>query len=102
VPALPARLRGLQALPGKRLLPLRDLPGVVHVRVQGAVGAVELAPGRAPNSAAFAARGAFVQPLRLAHADVVYVMLPLVLGGEDDRVLLSAIVDTLTEALVLR
>ena len=36
-----------------------------------------------PPSSAFVARGAFVRPLRLRHADVVYLMPPLVIDEDD-------------------
>lgn len=48
-------------------------------------------PGTGPASDAFAARGAFVRPLRLASADVVYLMPPLVIADEDLDVLLAAL-----------
>ena len=44
------------------------------LRVCGAMLALEMDPGSAPPSDAFAARGAFVRPLRLRRADVVYLM----------------------------
>ena len=46
-------------------------------------------PGTGPASDAFAGRGAFVRPLRLASADVVYLMPPLVISDEDLDVLLQ-------------
>ena len=73
------------------LEPLRHRPHVRDVRVLGAIGAVEMEPGSAPASDAFAARGAFVRPLRLASADVVYLMPPLVIADEDLDVLLAAL-----------
>src|SRR5690606_4500567 len=73
------------------LEPLRHRPHVRDVRVLGAIGAVEMEPGSAPASDAFAGRGAFVRPLRLASADVVYLMPPLVIADEDLDVLLAAL-----------
>jgi adenosylmethionine---8-amino-7-oxononanoate aminotransferase len=74
-----------------RLAGLRGRPNVLDVRVKGAIGAVEMKPGTAPPSSAFVARGAFVRPLRLRHADVVYLMPPLVIDDTDLGVLLDAI-----------
>jgi adenosylmethionine---8-amino-7-oxononanoate aminotransferase len=84
VAALEKVLRG-------RFEALRGRPGVVDVRVKGAMGVVQMEPGRAPSSEAFAARGAFVRPLRLATADLVYLMPPLVIGEGDLEVLLKAV-----------
>jgi adenosylmethionine-8-amino-7-oxononanoate aminotransferase len=73
------------------LAPLRALPAVRDVRVLGAIGVVELAPKTAPPSSTFAQYGAFVRPLRLGSADIVYVMPPLTIDDEDLGVLLSAV-----------
>lgn len=88
VAALEAGLR-------QALEPLRDRPNVREVRVLGGIGAVELAPGTAPSSNAFAERGAFIRPLRLRRADVVYLMPPLNIGADDLAVLTAAVRDTL-------
>ncbi|HEY5145601.1 MAG TPA: hypothetical protein VII82_02495, partial [Polyangiaceae bacterium] len=66
-------------------------PNVVDVRVKGAIAAVEMKPGTARPSTEFVARGAFVRPLRLRRADVVYLMPPLVIEEEDLGVLLDAV-----------
>jgi adenosylmethionine-8-amino-7-oxononanoate aminotransferase len=81
---LAARLRAA-------LSPLRGRRGVVDVRVKGAIAAIEMQPGAAPPSSAFVDSGAFVRPLRLKRADVVYVMPPLVIEGDDLDRLLGAI-----------
>jgi adenosylmethionine-8-amino-7-oxononanoate aminotransferase len=73
------------------LEPLRALTAVRDVRVLGGVGVVELAPKSAPPSSTFAAHGAFVRPLRFAHADIVYVMPPLNIDDHDLPVLLAAV-----------
>lgn len=86
-----ARVAALEATLRARLAPLREKRGVVDVRVRGAIGVVELEAGRAPASADFAARGAFVRPLRLPGADVVYVMPPLTIDEGDLDVLLGAV-----------
>ncbi len=70
---------------------LRGLPDVVDVRVKGAVGAVEMKPGTAPASNAFVERGAFIRPIRLRRADLVYLMPPLVIDELELATLLDAI-----------
>ena len=65
------------------------------MRVLGAIGVVEMKPGTAPASADFAERGVFLRPLRLPHADVVYVMPPLTIEEPDTNRLLDAIDDAL-------
>jgi adenosylmethionine-8-amino-7-oxononanoate aminotransferase len=86
-----AMVANLEKVLGDRFEPLRGRPGVVDVRIKGAMGVVQMEPGRAPSSDAFAARGAFVRPIRLARADLVYLMPPLVIGEEDLEVLLRAV-----------
>lgn len=78
-----------------RLRPLAAQANVMDVRVLGALGVVEMRPGTAPEAAAFAERGAFIRPLRLAHADVVYVAPPLVIDERDLDVLASALCDVI-------
>ncbi len=68
-----------------------DRRSVRDVRVKGGIGVVEMAPGAAPPSSTFAAHGAFVRPLRLASADLVYLMPPLVIGDDDLDVLMGAV-----------
>ncbi len=65
--------------------------GVRDVRCRGGIGVVEMEPGAAPASDAFASRGAFLRPLRLKSCDVVYLMPPLVIERADLGVLLAAI-----------
>ena len=75
----------------ERLTPLSSRPHVTAVRTLGAIGVVEMAPGTAPPSNVFAERGVFLRPLRLPHADVVYVMPPLTISEGDRDLLFSAI-----------
>jgi adenosylmethionine---8-amino-7-oxononanoate aminotransferase len=70
---------------------LRGLAEVVDVRVKGGVGAIQMKPGAAPASNAFVERGAFIRPLRLRRADLVYLMPPLVIDEPDLAILLDAI-----------
>ncbi len=85
------RVRALEARMLARLSALRGRPGVEDVRCKGGVGVVEMKPGTAPPSLAFIERGAFVRPLRLRRADVVYLMPPLVIEGDDLEVLFGAV-----------
>lgn len=85
------RVRGIEAMLRARLTPLRGRRHVRDVRVRGAIGVVEMAPGTAPPSADFARHGAFVRPLRLPRADVVYLMPPLVIDDADAAVLFAAL-----------
>ncbi len=87
----PARVARLAAALAARLAPLRHRPGVVDVRILGGIGVVEMAPGTAPAAAAFAARGAFLRPLRLPHADILYLMPPLTIDTADLDQLVEAI-----------
>lgn len=81
-----------------QLRPLASRRNVTDVRVKGALGVVQMKPGTAPQSAAFAERGAFIRPLRLAHADVVYLAPPLVIDDRDLGVLVEAIEIALARA----
>jgi adenosylmethionine-8-amino-7-oxononanoate aminotransferase len=89
VSALELRLR-------EALAPMNQRPGVREVRVLGGIAAVELEPGKAPSSNAFAERGAFIRPLRLRRADVVYLMPALNIDRVDLKVLTDAVRETLT------
>ena len=86
-----ARAAHLAGVMLDRLAGLRGRPNVVDVRVKGAIGAVEMKPGTAPPSSAFVALGAFVRPLRLRNADVVYLMPPLVIDDAELGILLGAL-----------
>ena len=76
----------------------RSLAGVSDVRVQGAIGVVQLA--RSPRLEAlrqrFVAHGVWVRPF----GDVVYLMPPLVIGRDDLERLIAAVYDVLVEAAV--
>lgn len=89
------RVANLEAAMRSRLEGLRARAGVVDVRVRGAIGVVEMEPGKAPASADFVARGAFLRPLRLPHADVVYLMPSLAIEASD----LERLFDALDESL---
>jgi adenosylmethionine-8-amino-7-oxononanoate aminotransferase len=91
VDAIAAQLeRGLAAC--------RGLRGVRDVRVKGAIGVVQL--DREPKLEALRARfvrhGVWIRPFD----SVVYLMPPLVIGGEDLATLIAAVRDVLAEAAV--
>jgi adenosylmethionine-8-amino-7-oxononanoate aminotransferase len=87
----PARVARLAVALTERLAPLRGRPGVREVRVLGGIGVVEMEPGRAPAAADFAARGAFLRPLRLPLSDTLYLMPPLTIEAPDLDLLAGAI-----------
>jgi adenosylmethionine---8-amino-7-oxononanoate aminotransferase len=74
---------------------LATIRGANNVRVHGALLAVDLAPGTAPSSNAFAKHGAFIRPLRNRRADVVYVTPPLTIEDSELETLGNALVQTL-------
>jgi adenosylmethionine---8-amino-7-oxononanoate aminotransferase len=86
-----ARVARLSEIMRAGLARVRGLPDVVDVRVKGAVGAVEMKPGTAPSSTAFVERGAFVRPIRLRRAELVYLMPPLIIDEPDLAVLFDAV-----------
>lgn len=74
-------IKRLEAGLREGLAPARELPGVVDVRVLGAIGVVQLdhAVDMAAATAAAVREGVWVRPFR----DLVYVMPPYVTGDED-------------------
>jgi adenosylmethionine-8-amino-7-oxononanoate aminotransferase len=86
-----ARVVRLEATLRAAVGPLAGRPNVVDTRVRGAIAVVEMRPGTAPPSQAFVERGAFIRPIRLPHADCVYLMPPLVLDSADAAVLAGAL-----------
>lgn len=90
-----ARVARLESTLIERIGPLRSRPNVVDVRVRGAIGVVEMLPGTGPASTDFAERGVFLRPLRLPHADVVYLMPALSIVDVD----LARLLDVLDSSL---
>jgi len=89
----PARVRAIEEGLRAGLEPCRGLPGVVDVRVMGAVGVVQLDPGvdifaLRPR---FVEQGVWIRPF----GDVVYLMPPLVIEPEDLETLTAAIREVL-------
>jgi len=75
------------------LAPARELPGVVDVRVQGAIGVVQLATTEASAlRAAFVDRGVWLRPF----GDIVYLAPSLNIEAADLATLTSAVVEVVT------
>jgi adenosylmethionine---8-amino-7-oxononanoate aminotransferase len=93
------RERTLEQIPAietalmRGLAPCRDLPGVVDVRVRGAIGVVELAAINDLDRlrARFIESGAFIRPF----GTIVYLTPALTIGAEDLDFLTGTIVKTL-------
>ncbi len=80
----------------KALQSLRELSGVMDVRVKGAIGVVQLAEEYMDVYAlrhAFIEKNVWLRPFR----DVVYLMPPLVISEEELTVLTDAVVEVVTE-----
>lgn len=90
-----AHVARIEAWLGEGLKPCRDLPGVIDVRVRGAIGAVELAriDDIEALRRAFVAKGAFIRPL----GSVVYLTPALTMGEEDVAFLTRTIQEVLRE-----
>jgi len=84
--------RGLRA----GLEPARELPGVVDVRVLGAIGVVQLnREVDVPTATAIAVdRGVWLRPFR----DLIYTMPPYVIGKEDLALVSGAVVAAASES----
>lgn len=76
------------------LSPCRALPGVVDVRVMGAVGVVQLDRPADALRGRFPPLGVWIRPFR----DIVYLTPPLTIGSDDLSRLTGAIVTVLSEA----
>ena len=79
------------------LAPCRDLPGIVDVRVRGAIGVVELAAIQDLEKlrACFVEAGAFIRPF----GTIVYLTPALTIGADDLDFLTGTIVKTLRAGL---
>ncbi|HVY34082.1 MAG TPA: adenosylmethionine--8-amino-7-oxononanoate transaminase [Caulobacteraceae bacterium] len=71
----------------------RALPGVVDVRVKGAIGAVELDQETDGLRHAFPERGVWVRPF----GRIVYLTPPLIIGPQDLARLTEAVVDVVSQ-----
>ena len=84
-----ARARALEAMMRDMLAPCRDLPGVVDVRVLGAIGVVQLdrITDLAALRAEFVARDVWIRPI----GDVVYLTPALTIAADELEVLTTTI-----------
>jgi adenosylmethionine-8-amino-7-oxononanoate aminotransferase len=92
-----ARIGEIEARLHEGLEPCRDLPGVVDVRVRGAIGVVQLAGdidvfALRPR---FVEEGVWIRPFK----DIVYLMPPLVISDEELDTLTRAVRTVLKSAL---
>lgn len=79
----------------RELEPCRTLPGVVDVRVMGAIGVVQLdRPVAAALRPAFAERGVWVRPF----GDIVYLAPPFVIDAADLTTLTTAVCEVVAES----
>jgi len=92
------QVAGIAAQLTRELARCRDLPGVVDVRVLGAIGVVELdAPvDMARVQPAFVERGVWIRPF----GKLVYTMPPFTIGEEDLTRITDAIYGVLSETQV--
>jgi adenosylmethionine---8-amino-7-oxononanoate aminotransferase len=90
-----AQVAAIEAHLGDALAPCRDLPGVVDVRVKGAVGAVQVARMRDLQwlKDRFVAEGVWLRPF----GDVVYLMPPFVIESGELAALTGAVVRVMEE-----
>ena len=87
--------RSIEQWLAEGLAPCRDLPGVMDVRVRGAIGVVELERIDDLNALrrAFVEKGAFIRPI----GNVIYLAPALTIGEEDVAFLTRVIGDVLKE-----
>lgn len=85
----------IEASLARGLAPCRDLPGVIDVRVRGAIGVVELEKMDDLNAlrSAFVAKGAFIRPI----ASVIYLTPALTMDAHDVGFLTRTIANVLRE-----
>jgi adenosylmethionine-8-amino-7-oxononanoate aminotransferase len=89
-----AQVAAIAAQMATELAPCRTLPGVIDVRVQGAIGVVQLASTEAARlRPAFVARGVWVRPF----GDCVYLMPPFVIESADLRTLTTVVCEVVTD-----
>jgi adenosylmethionine-8-amino-7-oxononanoate aminotransferase len=83
------RVKEIEARLHEGLEPCRSLPGVVDVRVRGAIGVVQLADGADVYALRpqFVEQGVWVRPFK----DVVYLMPPLVISDDELDMLTRAV-----------
>lgn len=92
-----AQVAQIEAQLQRGLSPLAEIPGVIEVRVKGAMGAVQLHPGPAPDldgglpldalRQRFSDLGVWVRPF----GDIVYLMPPFIISDVDLQILIDAV-----------
>ena len=89
------QVAAIEAQMKRELEPCRTLPGVVDVRVMGAIGVVQLdRPVAASLRPAFAAHGVWVRPF----GDIVYLAPPFVIDAADLTTLTTAVCEVVAES----
>ena len=88
-----AQVAAIEAQLRRELAPCRGLPGVVDVRVLGAIGVVQLErPVAAALRPAFLERGVWVRPF----GDIVYLAPPFIIAPDDLTRLTSAVCEVVS------
>ncbi|MFT5174131.1 MAG: adenosylmethionine-8-amino-7-oxononanoate aminotransferase [Gammaproteobacteria bacterium] len=90
-----AQVAAIEAHLAAALEPCRELPGVLDVRVKGAIGAVQLENLDANHwlKSRFVEEGVWVRPF----GDIVYLMPPFTIGADECAVLTGAVVKVIGE-----
>ncbi len=89
------QIAAIEAQMRRELEPCRALPGVLDVRVMGAIGVVQLdRPVAASLHPAFVERGVWVRPF----GDIVYLAPPFVIDAADLATLTTAICEVISES----
>lgn len=90
-----AQVAAIEAQMRRELEPCRALPGVIDVRVMGAIGVVQLdRPVAANLRPAFVERGVWVRPF----GDIVYLAPPFVIDATDLRTLTTAVCEVVAQS----
>ena len=89
-----AQVAAIEAQMRQELEPCRALPGVVDVRMQGAIGVVQLATATAAQlRPAFVERGVWVRPF----GDSVYLMPPFIIERDDLATLTAGVCEVVAD-----
>jgi adenosylmethionine-8-amino-7-oxononanoate aminotransferase len=89
-----AQVAAISARLAEGLAPLADLPGIVGVRVKGAIGAVQLATPDVPwFKRRFLEEGVWIRPF----GDIVYLMPAFTIPEADLDTLINAVARVVTD-----